>query len=131
MNMVFSSFLNTLTRSQNRLLYVFDSIVIKGHITAVKWEVDLHDDFVPEYRNLPKDVQDELLAHIELLEQFGPQLGRPGADTLYNSRHYNYRRATFVISDAIWAISVAIASRPGRCIKQRSKGGISCRYGSK
>jgi len=42
----------------------------------VKWGVDLHDDFVPEYRDLPKDVQDELLAHIELLEQFGPQLAR-------------------------------------------------------
>jgi hypothetical protein len=31
----------------------------------------------PEYRHLHKDVQDELLANIELLEQFGPQLGRP------------------------------------------------------
>ncbi len=47
----------------------------------MKWEVDLHDDFVSEYRDLHKDVQDELLAHIELLEQFGPQLGRPRADT--------------------------------------------------
>jgi len=37
----------------------------------VKWEVDLHDDFVPEYAELHKDVQDELLAHIELLKQFG------------------------------------------------------------
>jgi hypothetical protein len=43
----------------------------------VKWEVDLHDDFVPEYRDLHKEVQDELLARIALLEQFGPQLGRP------------------------------------------------------
>jgi hypothetical protein len=40
----------------------------------VKWEIDLHDDFVLEYRALHKVVQDELLAHIELLEQFGPQL---------------------------------------------------------
>jgi hypothetical protein len=41
----------------------------------VKWEVDLQDDFVPEYRELYQNVQDELLAQIELLEQFGPQLG--------------------------------------------------------
>jgi hypothetical protein len=34
----------------------------------VNWSVDLHDDFVPEYCDLNKDVQDELLAHIELLE---------------------------------------------------------------
>ena len=28
----------------------------------VKWAVDLHDDFVPEYNELHGDVQDELLA---------------------------------------------------------------------
>ena len=48
----------------------------------MKWEVDLHDDFVPEYRALNKDVQDELLAHFKLLEQFSPQLRRPRVDTL-------------------------------------------------
>ena len=57
----------------------------------MKWEVDLHDDFVPEFLSLHKDVQDELLAHIALLEQFGPQLGRPRADTLNGSRHPNMR----------------------------------------
>jgi hypothetical protein len=36
-----------------------------------------HGDFFPEYRDLQKDVQDELLAQIELLEQFGPQQGGP------------------------------------------------------
>jgi len=44
----------------------------------VNWEVDLHDDFVPEYRVLHKEVQDELLAHVGLLEQFGPRLGGLG-----------------------------------------------------
>lgn len=44
---------------------------------VVSWEVDLHDDFVPEYHRLHTDVQDELLAHVELLERFGPQLARP------------------------------------------------------
>ncbi|MGH9640374.1 MAG: type II toxin-antitoxin system RelE/ParE family toxin, partial [Bryobacteraceae bacterium] len=57
----------------------------------MKWPVDLHDDFVAEYRNLHKDVQDELLAHIALLEQFGPQLGRPRVDTLNGSRHANMK----------------------------------------
>jgi len=52
------------------------------HIWQVEWEVDLQDDFVPVYRRLHQDVQDELLAQIELLEQFGPQLGRPRVDTL-------------------------------------------------
>ena len=42
-------------------------------IILVKWRVDLHNDFMPEYR----DVQDELLAHLGLLEQFGPPTGTP------------------------------------------------------
>lgn len=56
---------------------VFDNICIWMHIKIVAWQVDLHDDFDAEFRALPEDVQDELLAHIRLLEQFGPQLGRP------------------------------------------------------
>ncbi len=42
----------------------------------MRWKVDLHDDFVPEYHALRKNVQEELLAHIGLLEQFGPELLR-------------------------------------------------------
>jgi hypothetical protein len=61
------------------------------HTEEVKWEVDLHDDFVPEYREPHKDVQDERLASLELLEQFGPQLARPRADTLNGSRHVNMK----------------------------------------
>jgi hypothetical protein len=73
----------------------------------VKWGVDLHDDFVPEYRELPKDVQDELLAHIELLEQFGPQLGRPRADTLNDSRHANMKELRFDADDGVWRVAFA------------------------
>jgi hypothetical protein len=58
-------------------LYALDGIVIIVHTGYVKWEVDLHDEFLPEYGELYRDVQDELLAHIELLEQFGPQLDDP------------------------------------------------------
>jgi hypothetical protein len=55
------------------------------------WKVDLHNEFVREYQQLHTDVQDELLAHIELLEQFGPRLGRPRVDTLNASRHANMK----------------------------------------
>ena len=73
----------------------------------MKWEVDLHDDFVPEYRDLHKDVQDELLACIELLEQFGPQLGRPRADTLNDSRHANIKELRFDAADGVWRVAFA------------------------
>jgi len=47
----------------------------------VTWEVLFHEEFEPEFDALPEVVQDELLAHGRLLQQFGPQLGRPRADT--------------------------------------------------
>jgi hypothetical protein len=53
----------------------------------VKWEVEFHRDFDPEFGALPDDVQNELRTHALLLEQFGPQLGRPRVDTLKGSRH--------------------------------------------
>jgi hypothetical protein len=73
----------------------------------VKWHVDLHDDFVPEFKALHPDVQDELLAHITLLEQFGPQLGRPRADTLNGSRHRNMKELRFDAADGVWRVAFA------------------------
>ena len=73
----------------------------------VKWAVDLHDDFVPEYNELHGDVQDELLAHIKLLEEFGPQLGRPRADTLNGSRHANMKELRFYAADGVWRFAFA------------------------
>lgn len=36
----------------------------------VTWDVDLHVAFVPEFEGLPETVQDELLAHVAVLEQW-------------------------------------------------------------
>jgi hypothetical protein len=73
----------------------------------VGWVVDLHDDFVGEYRELRKDVQDELLACVVLLEQFGPQLGRPRVDTLRDSHHSNMKELRFDAADGVWRIAFA------------------------
>jgi len=56
---------------------------------------------------MPKEVQDELLAHIALLEQFGPQLGRPRADTLNGSRHPNMKELRFKAADGVWRVAFA------------------------
>jgi hypothetical protein len=61
----------------------------------VKWEVEFHKDFDPEFDALPDDVQNELRAHALLLERFGPQLGRPRVDTLKGSRHANMKELRF------------------------------------
>ena len=73
----------------------------------MSWAVDLHNDFVPEYHRLPEEVQDELLAHISVLEEFGPQLGRPRIDTLNGSRHANMKELRFNAADGVWRFAFA------------------------
>ena len=73
----------------------------------VKWDVDFHDVFVPEYRELLEEVQDELLAAVRLLEQFGPRLGRPHVDTLNDSRHHNMKEVRFDAADGVWRFAFA------------------------
>jgi hypothetical protein len=73
----------------------------------VRWEVDLHDAFVPEFEALDEAVQDELLAHVAVLEMFGPQLGRPRVDTLNGSRHRNMKELRFEAVDGVWRFAFA------------------------
>ena len=57
----------------------------------MSWIVQLADQFRPEFLALDGVVRVELAAHAALLEQFGPQLGRPRVDTLNGSRHPNMK----------------------------------------
>ena len=52
-------------------------------------------------------MQDELLAHFKLLEQFGPQFGRPRVDTLNGSRHANMKELRFDAADGAWRFAFA------------------------
>ena len=71
------------------------------------WEVLFHEEFEPEFDGLPEDVQDELLANAKLLEQFGPHLGRPRADTLNGSRHANMKELRFEAAEGVWRVAFA------------------------
>ena len=77
------------------------------HTSKVAWTAEFHDDFVAEYHALPRDVQDELLACVALLEQFGPLLGRPRVDTLKGSRHANMKELRFDAADGVWRFAFA------------------------
>ncbi|MDQ6759959.1 MAG: type II toxin-antitoxin system RelE/ParE family toxin [Acidobacteriota bacterium] len=77
----------------------------------MKWRVDLHDEFVSEYRELVAAVQDELLANLELLEQLGPQLGRPRVDTLNGSSHANMKELRFHANNGVWRFAFAFDAR--------------------
>ncbi len=74
---------------------------------ATTWEVLSHEEFEPEFDALPQDVQNELLAHAKLLQQFGPQLGRPRADILNGSRHASMKELRFDGADGVWRVAFA------------------------
>jgi hypothetical protein len=73
----------------------------------MSWTIDLHDAFVPEFHDLARPVQDELLAHVKLLEQFGPHLGRPRVDTLNGSKHTNMKELRFDAAGGVWRFAFA------------------------
>jgi len=73
----------------------------------MEWTVLFDTAFEPEFAVLPEDVQDELLAHAKLLEVFGPQLGRPRADTLNGARHANMKELRFDAADGVWRVAFA------------------------
>jgi hypothetical protein len=64
-------------------------------LSDMKWQVLLHSEFQPEFDRLPADIQDELLARLRVLGRFGPNLGRPHADTLQGSRFANMKELRF------------------------------------
>jgi hypothetical protein len=71
------------------------------------WTVVNHDDFDPEFDDLPAAVQDELLAVSALLEAYGPALGRPHVDTLAGSKHANMKELRFRAADGVWRVAFA------------------------
>ena len=80
--------------------YGFDIICTMCHIrTWMVWVVEIGDEFEPEFDGLHEDVQTEILALSRLLQQFGPQLGRPRVDTLNGSRHANMKELRFSAAD--------------------------------
>ena len=82
--------------------YCFQSI-----LHCVAWQVEFHEEFEAEYDGLEEEVQDELLARLKLLEQFGPQLGRPHVDTLKGSRFSNMKELRFSSKDGVWRFAFA------------------------
>ena len=71
------------------------------------WVVEFHDDFEAEFRAFEQPVQDALLAVAKLLTDYGPQLGRPYADTLNGSEYANMKELRFEASDGEWRAAFA------------------------
>lgn len=71
------------------------------------WSVLIANEFEPELAKLGEDVQDELFKMVRLLQQFGPQLGRPRVDTLKGSRYANMKELRFDSADGVWRVAFA------------------------
>jgi hypothetical protein len=82
-----------------------------GTYVAVRWIVEIGDEFQPEYDALHEEVQDEILVMARLLQQFGPQLKRPHADTMNGSRHANMKELRFKAADGVWRVAFAFDPR--------------------
>ena len=77
----------------------------------MNWSVEIGDEFKPEFFALHEDVRMEILALARLLQQFGPQLGRPRADRLNGSRHANMKELRFSAAGGEWRVAFAFDTR--------------------
>ena len=71
------------------------------------WLVRFAEEFREEFEGFDPDVQVELAAAAKLLEEYGPQLGRPYADTLKGSKHSNTKELRFEAADGEWRAAFA------------------------
>jgi hypothetical protein len=75
------------------------------------WAVLFHDVFAEEVQAFDPSVRRELLARVSLLQDYGPHLGRPYADTLKGSAHANMKELRFAAADGAWCVAYAFDPR--------------------
>ena len=71
------------------------------------WEVQFHAAFEAEVLVYEREVRIALIAVTKLLADYGPQLGRPYADTLKGSKHSNMKELRFEAADGEWRAAFA------------------------
>lgn len=92
------------------------------------WNVLFHDDFYTEFQAMGGVLQDELLAHARLLQEFGPHLGRPTVDTLKGSKHANMKELRFDCAGGVWRVAFAFdTARAAILLVSGDKGGADQR----
>lgn len=92
----------------------------------MSWDVDIGDEFEPEFDDLHEDVQAEILTLSLVLQQFGPQLGRPRVDTLKGSSHANMKELRFDAADGVWRVAFAFdPKRKAILLVAGDKSGVS------
>lgn len=92
------------------------------------WGVIFYEDFDTEFQALDEELQDELLAHAKLLQEFGPTIGRPAVDTLKGSKHANMKELRFAWAGEVWRVAFAFdPKRQAVLLAAGDKGGVGGR----
>lgn len=73
----------------------------------MRWNVYFHPKFKAEFDEFAEAEQDELLARLTPLRQYGPALGRPEVDTLKDSRYANMKELRFKAAGGVWRVAFA------------------------
>ncbi|HLB99083.1 MAG TPA: type II toxin-antitoxin system RelE/ParE family toxin [Acetobacteraceae bacterium] len=90
------------------------------------WIVRFGQEFDQEFRAIEEDTQDALLAAVNVLETYGPELGRPFVDTLKGSKYPNMKELRFAASDGAWRVAFAFdPSRQAILLVAGDKAGVS------
>lgn len=91
----------------------------------MSWVVEIGDEFEPELDALPEEVRAEIYALTRVLQQFGPQLGRPRVDTLNGSAFANMKELRFDAADGVWRVAFAFdPKRKGILLVAGEKSGV-------
>lgn len=77
----------------------------------MEWDVQFDDGFTAWFDGLAEALQDEILAHIALLRERGPNLGRPYVDTVEDSEFANMKELRVQFRGDPWRILFAFDPR--------------------
>lgn len=72
-----------------------------------QWAVEFCAEFEAEFQDFDRGLKKELLLYLNVLKQFGPQLGRPYVDTLNGSKHANMKELRFEFDRGVWRVAFA------------------------
>jgi hypothetical protein len=95
----------------------------------MKWKVTDHSKYTEWFESRGEDLQDKILEMVELLQQEGPMLGRPHADTLEGSTYPNMKELRVQHRGNPWRIIFAFdPERMGILLLGGNKAGNSNWY---
>lgn len=77
----------------------------------MEWDVLFDEEFAEWLAALDEGLQDEVLALVRLLREFGPNLGRPHVDTLKGSKLTNLKELRVQYRGDPWRILFAFDPR--------------------